>query len=111
MSSSSAGASYSNSRVSPSSKARRQTSGQSCYSQGGAGGPARAQLSWKKVNPVEEEEREKKKGKKPCGGKKEDSEDSLEFLEEIPPEKVFACAVNLAEINRKLGVVMWKPPA
>ena len=30
-------------------------------------------------------------------------------LEDIPPDKMFNCAVSLAEINRKLGLVMWKP--
>ena len=33
----------------------------------------------------------------------------LIFLQEIPAEKEFVCAVNLAEINRKLGIVMWSP--
>ena len=71
--------------------------------------PTRATLTWRKVNPMDEEELAKKKGKRPNGARREEMEDNLDFLEEIPPEKVFACAVNLAEINRKLGVVMWKP--
>ena len=51
----------------------------------------------------------KRKVKK-SGGKKEEAEEVGEpVLDDIPPEKVFPCAVSLAEINRKLGVVLWKP--
>ena len=41
--------------------------------------------------------------------RKEEEEAGEPVLEEIPADKVFPCAVSLAEINRKLGVVMWKP--
>lgn len=67
---------------------------------------ARATLAWRKED---DEESAKKKGKKLNGSKKEDGEENYDYIEEIPPEKMFACAVSLAEINRKLGVVMWKP--
>lgn len=41
---------------------------------------------------------------------KDESEEQGEpVLEDIPAEQVFPCAVSLAEINRKLGIVMWKP--
>eukprot|EP00092_Neocalanus_flemingeri_P000696 GFUD01000738.1.p1 GENE.GFUD01000738.1~~GFUD01000738.1.p1 ORF type:complete len:204 (+),score=73.33 GFUD01000738.1:631-1242(+) len=90
-------------RIPPGGKVRRQV-GYSSYIQ-----PTRATLTWRKVNPMDEEELAKKKGKRQNGSRREDLEEDLNFLEEIPPEKVFACAVNLAEINRKLGVVMWKP--
>jgi len=67
----------------------------------------RATLSWRK----EEDETSKKKIKKTQQqGKKEEVEESPEpILEEIPAHKVFPCAVSLAEINRKLSCVMWKP--
>lgn len=85
-------------------KARRAI-GYSSYNPG----PTRATLSWKKVGGIEEDDIGKKKGKKPNGTKREESEEAQElYLEEIPPEKEFVCAVNLAEINRKLGVVMWR---
>ena len=52
----------------------------------------------------------KKKKKVQVVNKKEEAEEVGEpVLEEIPQDKVFPCAVSLAEINRKLGVVMWKP--
>ena len=88
------------SRISPSGKVRRQV-GYSSYEQ-----QTRATLTWKKEN---EEDIAKKKSKKSNGSKKEESEEILDYIDEIPPEKVFPCAVSLAEINRKLGVVMWKP--
>ena len=66
----------------------------------------RATLSWRKD---EDDDTGKKKVKKQNGAKKEDSEEVYDYIDEIPPEKVFSCAVSLAEINRKLGVVMWKP--
>ena len=87
------------SRVSPNSKVRRQV-GYSSYQQ-----QTRATLTWKKED---DEEGAKKKGKKP-NGKKDEGEDNYDYIEDIPQEKVFSCAVSLAEINRKLGVVMWKP--
>jgi len=66
----------------------------------------RATLTWKK----EEMDIAKKKKKVQVVNKKEEAEEVGEpVLEEIPQEKVFPCAVSLAEINRKLGVVMWKP--
>jgi len=91
----------------------------------------RATLSWRK----EEEDYSKKKLKRvqnsgsaaagssgnngggnpsSSGGgtaaKKDESDETDEpVLEDIPAEKVFSCAVSLAEINRKLGLVMWKP--
>ena len=80
---------------------------------------------------MDEEDLVKKKGKKPNGSKREECEeagelflevgdftkkilqgtfDNFEYLlQEIPAEKEFVCAVNLAEINRKLGIVMWSP--
>ena len=77
---------------------------------------------------MDEEDLVKKKGKKPNGSKREECEEAVElylevgynrshlgfvviliFLQEIPAEKEFVCAVNLAEINRKLGIVMWSP--
>lgn len=68
----------------------------------------RATLTWKKG---EEDDTAKKKTKKlNVMGRKEETEEVGEpVLEEIPAEKVFPCAVSLAEINRKLGIVMWKP--
>ncbi|XP_023339400.1 uncharacterized protein LOC111709737 [Eurytemora carolleeae] len=69
----------------------------------------RATLTWRKG---EEEDTGKKKKQKPGAQapKKEDTEEVGEpTLEEIPQDKVFPCAVSLAEINRKLGLVMWKP--
>ena len=68
----------------------------------------RATLAWRK----EEDgvKRKVKKGSGGGGGKKEEAEEVGEpVLEDIPTDKVFPCAVSLAEINRKLGVVMWKP--
>jgi len=66
----------------------------------------RATLTWKK----EEMDLAKKKKKVQVVNKKEEAEEVGEpVLEEIPQDKVFPCAVSLAEINRKLGVVMWKP--
>merc|ERR1712156_242316 len=86
-------------------KARRAI-GYSSYNPG----PTRATLSWRKGGPVDEEDLVKKKGKKPNGSKREECEEAVElYLEEIPAEKEFVCAVNLAEINRKLGIVMWSP--
>jgi len=90
-------------RIPPGGKVRRQV-GYVSYHQ-----PTRATLTWKKINPLDDDELAKKKGKKQNGARREDMEDHFDFLEEIPPERVFSCAVNLAEINRKLGVVMWKP--
>lgn len=73
-------------------------------------GPTRATMSWRKGGGGDEDEHGKKKGKRPNGTKREESEEAQElYLEDIPPEKEFVCAVNLAEINRKLGVVMWRP--
>ena len=63
-------------------------------------------MTWKKED---DEDLAKKKGKKPNGTKKDEGEENYDYIDEIPPEKVFSCAVSLAEINRKLGVVMWKP--
>jgi len=88
-------------------KARRAI-GYSSYNPG----PTRATLSWRKGGGggVDEDDLGKKKGKKPNGAKREESEETQDlYLEEIPPEKEFVCAVNLAEINRKLGMVMWRP--
>jgi len=68
----------------------------------------RATLAWRK----DEDESAKKKVKKTVqtGKTKEEAEEQGDpVLEDIPMEKVFSCAVGLAEINRKLGVVMWKP--
>ena len=80
---------------------------------------SRATLTWKKGGAREEEAAAaevayKKKGKRSTAGqppvRKEEVEEAAEpTLEDIPPEKTFTCAVTLAEINRKLGVVMWKP--
>ena len=71
----------------------------------------RATLTWQKG-----EEGGKKKGKRTVSHQsktsvyKDDLDDLAEpVLEDIPPEKMFNCAVSLAEINRKLGLVMWKP--
>eukprot|EP00088_Acartia_fossae_P027496 TRINITY_DN2824_c0_g1_i10.p1 TRINITY_DN2824_c0_g1~~TRINITY_DN2824_c0_g1_i10.p1 ORF type:complete len:198 (-),score=67.25 TRINITY_DN2824_c0_g1_i10:664-1233(-) len=69
----------------------------------------RATLNWQKGG-----ESGKKKGKKSQPAAKiiykDDLEDMAEpVLEDIPPDKMFNCAVSLAEINRKLGLVMWKP--
>ena len=88
------------SRISPSGKVRRQV-GYSSFQQ-----QTRATLTWKKED---DEDLAKKKGKKPNGTKKDEGEENYDYIDEIPPEKVFSCAVSLAEINRKLGVVMWKP--
>ena len=67
----------------------------------------RATLTWRKG---EEDEAAKKKTKKlNVLARKEEEEAGEPVLEEIPADKVFPCAVSLAEINRKLGVVMWKP--
>lgn len=82
---------------------------------------SRATLTWKKGSAIARDEEEatetvhKKKGKRTAGGhppppRKEEVEEAAEpTLDDIPPDKTFACAVTLAEINRKLGVVMWKP--
>jgi len=95
-------------RGSPGGVQARRAIGFSSYSPG----PTRATLSWRKGSGVEEDELGRKKGKRPNGAKREESEEAGEvYLEEIPPEKEFVCAVNLAEINRKLGVVMWSPGA
>ena len=91
---------FGSSRMSPGGKVRRQV-GYSSYQQ-----QSRPILAWRKE---EDEETAKKKGKKPNGVKKEESEENYDYIEEIPAERMFACAVSLAEINRKLGVVMWKP--
>jgi len=71
----------------------------------------RATLNWQKG-----EEGGKKKGKRstqpPAKNSvyKDDFDDLSEpVLEDIPQEKMFNCAVSLAEINRKLGLVMWRP--
>ena len=88
------------SRISPSGKVRRQV-GYSSFQQ-----QTRATLTWKKED---DEDLAKKKGKKPNGTKKDEGEENYDYIDEIPPENVFSCAVSLAEINRKLGVVMWKP--
>ena len=88
------------SRVSPGGKVRRNV--------GYSFQQTRATLAWRKED---DEDLARRKGKKPNGSKKEEVEDTYDYIEEIPPEKVFSCAVGLAEINRKLGIVMWKPPA
>lgn len=71
----------------------------------------RATLTWQKGG-----EGGKKKGKKshqPSAKNsvyKDDLDDLSEpVLEDIPQDKMFNCAVSLAEINRKLGLVMWRP--
>ena len=89
------------SRVSPGGKARRHV-GYSSFQQ------TRATLAWRKED---DEEVARRKGKKPNGSKKDEVDDAFDYIEEIPPEKVCSCAIGLAEINRKLGIVMWKPPA
>ncbi len=81
---------------------------------------SRATLTWKKGAGREEDEMAaessaKKKVKRAAGGpppvRKEEVEEAAEpTLEDIPQDKAFTCAVTLAEINRKLGFVMWKPP-
>jgi hypothetical protein len=81
---------------------------------------SRATLTWKKGSSNSREEDEgaetfsKKKGKRTASAqltvRKEEVEEAAEpVLEDIPQDKTFTCAVTLAEINRKLGVVMWKP--
>jgi len=71
----------------------------------------RATLTWQKG-----EEGGKKKVKRSASHQSKNSiyKDDLDelaepVLEDIPQEKMFNCAVSLAEINRKLGLVMWKP--
>ena len=88
------------SRVSPGGKVRRNV--------GYSFQQTRATLAWRKED---DEDFARRKGKKPNGSKKEEIEETYDYIDEIPPEKVFSCAVGLAEINRKLGIVMWKPPA
>jgi len=89
---------------SPSAKVRRQVS----YPAGIQ--PTRATLTWKKGGEEEEEEagNGKKKRKRPRE-REIDPEEGSNYMEEISSEKVLQCAVNLAEINRRLGIVMRQP--
>lgn len=76
---------------------------------------------WKKGQLVDVKElKEKKKKKKLKEMLKEgqnESKDSVQDPEEemktamddLPSEKILQCKVSLAEINRKLGVVMCQP--
>ena len=81
-------------------------------------------INWKKGrhnDDDDDEYREKKKKKKHhrenkhCSNIKEGSRDSMNeedemtTMEELPSEKILQCQVSLAEINRKLGVVMFQP--
>ena len=64
-------------------------------------------MNWQKGND-ESNKRKSKKTQKALY--KDDLEDNNEpVLKDIPSEKMFICAVSLAEINRKLGIVMWTP--
>ena len=58
------------------------------------------------------------KENKDCSNIKEGSRDSNDpeaeeeltaAMDDLPPEKTLQCQVGLAEINRKLGVVMCQP--
>ena len=81
-------------------------------------------INWKKSRHLDDDDdeyREKKKKKKHhkenkhCSNIKEGSRDSMNeedemtTMEELPSEKILQCQVSLAEINRKLGVVMFQP--
>jgi len=92
--------SFGSSRISPGGKVRRQVGFSSFQQQ------TRATLSWRKED---DEENAKKKGKKTNGNRKDEVDDAYDYIDEIPSDKLFSCAVSLAEINRKLGIVMWKP--
>jgi hypothetical protein len=84
----------------------------------------RATLTWKKGQDDDDDERHphdkrnrKRKhrdNKDSIGSIKEDSgndpeEDFTGIFDDLPPEKSLQCQVSLAEINRKLGIVMCQP--
>ena len=72
--------------------------------------PSRATLTWKKGGEDEEEETGKgKKNRKRPREREIDPEEGSNYMEEISSEKVLQCAVHLAEINRRLGIVMHQP--
>ena len=91
------------------------------------GSSSRATLTWKtsrRHDDYDDEIRDKKKKKrkhhkenKDLTNIKEGSRDSMNdpeeemttAMDELPPEKTLQCKVSLAEINRKLGVVMCQP--
>ena len=52
----------------------------------------------------DEDDREKRRRKRP---RHRDNEDGM--MDDLTSEKILQCRVGLAEINRKLGVVMNQP--
>merc|ERR1719483_1798169 len=70
----------------PQSQARRPMTGYGYIQQ-----TSRATMSWKKTTQQEEDEHGKNKNTN--GARREESEETLDYLEEITPEKVFSCAV------------------
>ena len=67
----------------------------------------RATLTWKKGADDEEDERDRRRRKRPRPG--DPDADECHMMEEVTTEKSLQCRVSLAEINRKLGVVMVQP--
>lgn len=57
-----------------------------------------------------DEDETKTKGKRKKIKKEEEEEDDLTIYSNMTQEKQEHCAIILAELNRKLQVVTWKPP-
>lgn len=62
---------------------------------------ARSQFSGQEED---EDDRERRRRKRPRHREHEDA-----MMEDLTSEKILQCRVGLAEINRKLGVVMTQP--
>lgn len=95
-------------------------------------GSGRATLTWKKGQDDDDDDRDKRKRKRKQreninsaslgggsgssggaagggGAGQPDPEEEGNIMDELPPEKSLQCQVSLAEINRKLGIVMCQP--
>ncbi|XP_044764876.1 UPF0547 protein C16orf87 homolog [Coccinella septempunctata] len=62
----------------------------------------------KRHSECEDEDVNKKEGKRKKKVKKEEEEDD-DLINNLPPEKQKQCAIILEELNRKLQMVTWKP--
>lgn len=77
---------------------------------GGAGSATgRATLTWKKGkagHDDDDDERDRRRRKRP---RNREDDESVHMMDDLSSEKGLQCRVTLAEINRKLGVVMVQP--
>ena len=87
------------------------------HSEGGSETPQRGRPRKTMLDVRDKRNKKKRLIKEISEEKKESSRESIHdpeeemttVMDDLPPEKCLKLKVSLAEINRKLGVVMWQP--